>query len=153
MANELVTPKLLLCVADDRQAAVNFSNGFDNTHVSYFVGVSAHTNAPNSILAGDRNLGGGIEPDRDYGFSPKSGKGNDVAIRTNSLTGPVSWSLKMHSFGNPSGAGTILLSDGSSQFVTSSRSFRQNWQPRAGETTNWPAGHAPASPSIRLVFP
>jgi hypothetical protein len=163
MANELVTPKVLWCSADDRSPATGFvTNGVpldrtltyfkDNNALSYFVCVSANSNAPNSILAGDRNLGAGIEPDRDYGFSPNSGKGNDVAIQTNSLTGPVSWSLKMHSFGNALGVGNILLGDGSAQ-QDSSAGFRTNWLNQAAPTTNWPAGHIPASPSIRLIFP
>ena len=153
MANELgQSPKLVVCPSDERQerqAARSFTNGFDNTHVSYFVGVSANDNYPQSIAAGDRNLGPGAKPDPDYGYSPKSGKGNDVAIP---ISGPVSWSLKMHSAGNPSGAGNILLGDGSGQQMSSS-SFNANWLRNAAPTTNWPAGHVPAKPSIRLVFP
>jgi len=164
MAGELPTPKVLLCPVDKRSSATDFiTNGLpldralvyfkDNSALSYFIGVGANSRSPDSLLAGDRNLGGGIEPDRDYGFSPKSGKGNDVAMQNNSMRGPVSWSLKMHSFGNAQGAGTVLFSDGSYQKSASSRDFRRNVQPFAGRTTDWPAGHVPASPSVRLVFP
>jgi hypothetical protein len=111
--------------------------------------VSANTKSPRSILAGDRNLGGGTVPDSDFGFSPASGEGNDVAIPIN---GSVSWSLKMHSADKPAGAGNILMDDGSVQQV-SSASFNKNWLRNAVPTTNWPSGHIPASPSIRLVFP
>ena len=104
---------------------------------------------PQSIAGGDRNLGPGSVPDRDYGYSPKNGKGNDVAVP---IAGPVSWSLKMHSAGNAAGAGNILLGDGSGQ-QTSTASFNQIWLRNAAPTTNWPAGHLPATPSIRLVFP
>jgi type II secretory pathway pseudopilin PulG len=150
MQNELgQSPKLVVCPADMRQAAFSFTNGFDNTHLSYFVGVSANDAYPQSLMGGDRNLGPGTKPDPDYGFSPASGKGNDVAIP---ISGPVSWSLKMHSAGNTAGAGNILLGDGSAQQV-SSAVFRQKGQPFAAPTTNWPAGHAPATPSIRLIFP
>jgi prepilin-type processing-associated H-X9-DG protein len=58
----------------------------------------------------------------------------------------------MHSAGSAAGAGNILLGDGSVQQV-SSASFRSNYLSHAEPTTNWPAGHVPASPSIRLVFP
>jgi hypothetical protein len=49
-------------------------------------------------------LGPGTTPDPEYGFSPADGRGNDVVIN-----GPVCWSLKMHSRGNPAGWGNILL--------------------------------------------
>ena len=134
---------------DERQPAMNFTNNFDNTNVSYFVGVNANDVYPQSIAGGDRNLGPGTVPDPDYGYSPKSGKGNDVTIP---ITGPVSWSLKMHSAGKTAGAGNILLGDGSGQQM-SSASFNQNWLRNAAATNNWPAGHIPATPSIRLIFP
>jgi hypothetical protein len=104
---------------------------------------------PQSLLAGDRNLGPGRVPDPNYGYSPKSGQGNDVAVP---ISGPVSWSLKMHSAGNAAGSGNILLGDGSVQQV-SSASLNKNWLRNAVPTTNWPAGHLPPTPSIRLVFP
>ena len=150
MQNELgQSPKLVVCPNDERLPAQSFTNKFDNTHVSYFVGVGASDIYPQSILGGDRNLGPGTKPDREYGFSPKSGKGNDVAIP---ISGPVSWSLKMHSAGNGAGAGNILLADGSGQQTSTSR-LDQDWLRNAAPTTNWPAGHVPATPSIRLVFP
>ena len=150
MQNELgQTPKLVVCPSDERLPAQAFTNNFDNTHVSYFVGVSANDLYPQSIAGGDRNLGPGTVPDAEYGFSPKSGKGNDVAVP---ISGPVSWSLKMHSSGNPGCAGNILLGDGSGQQV-SSAPFYQGLLRYANPTTNWPAGHTPSVPSIRLVFP
>ena len=50
------------------------------------------------------------------------------------------------------GAGNILLGDGSAQQV-STASFNQNRLRNAAPTTNWTAGHIPATPSIRRVFP
>jgi prepilin-type processing-associated H-X9-DG protein len=50
------------------------------------------------------------------------------------------------------GAGNILLGDGSVQQVNT-LGFGLNWQPVAGLTTNWPVGHVPLSPSIRVLFP
>jgi competence protein ComGC len=152
MANEMgQSPKVVLCPADERQPAASFTN-FANVNLSFFVGVSADDSQPQSLLGGDRNLGGGTKPDRDYGFSPKSGKGNDVAIQTGSNASPVCWSLRIHSNGSSAGAGNILLGDGSVSQV-STLSFRANYQPWFGQTTNWPAGHVPSSPSIRVLFP
>jgi hypothetical protein len=153
MQNELGQfAKILICPSDERDPTRSFTNFLSNTNLSYLVGVSTDDNYPQSLLAGDRNLGSGIEPDRKYGFSPENGQGNDVAIQTNSKTGPVCWSLKIHSAGNTNGAGNIMLGDGSAQQVTSGN-FRANWQPNFNPTTNWPAGHVPSSPSIRVLFP
>jgi len=144
--------KTLLCAADDRKPANGLNNLGSNINLSYFVGVSADDSQPQSLLGGDRNLGGGTKSADDYGFSPENGRGNDVAVQTNSTAGPVCWSLKMHSSGSSAGAGNILLADGSAQQVTSG-SFRANWQPNGGLTTNWPASHVPSSPSFRVLFP
>jgi hypothetical protein len=150
MANELGQfPKVVICPVDVRHAASSFSNHFDNTHVSYFIGVCANDTFPQAIMGGDRNLGPGTKPDPDYGFSPKSGKGNDVIVP---ISSPVSWSLKVHSAGNPAGAGTILLGDGSEE-PASTAILNQLFMPNAQGTNNWPAGQVPATPSIRLVFP
>jgi hypothetical protein len=142
------SPKVVICPSDERKPADPFSN-FANTNVSYFVVVSASHTQRESLLAGDRNLGPGTKPGPDYGFSPENGKGNDVAIPTNSQ---VCWSLKMHSLGKSAGAGNILLGDGSVQQCTSA-GFCSTWLSHANPTTNWPVGHVPSSPSIRLLFP
>jgi hypothetical protein len=153
MSNELgQSARLVICPSDERQRATNFSSDFSNTNLSYFVGVSANSNQPQSLLAGDRNLGNGNQPDSGYGFSPENGQGNDIGIQTNSKNSPVCWSLKMHSQGKSAGVGNILLGDGSVQQVTS-EGFRENWQPHFNPTTNWPVGHVPLAPSIRVLFP
>jgi type II secretory pathway pseudopilin PulG len=153
MQNELgQSPKLVVCPCEERQPASSFTNQFNNLNVSYFVGVSANDLNPQAFAAGDRNLGPGLISSNDFGYSPKSGKGNDVAIPITSAKGPVSWSLKIHSDGNTNGAGDILLGDGSGQMV-STATLNQTWLRNADPTTNWPAGHIPATPSIRLVFP
>jgi prepilin-type processing-associated H-X9-DG protein/prepilin-type N-terminal cleavage/methylation domain-containing protein len=56
MSGELVTPRILICPADTRLPATNFA-ALKNDNISYFVGVNADFSKPNSILAGDRNLG------------------------------------------------------------------------------------------------
>jgi type II secretory pathway pseudopilin PulG len=144
-------PKGLVCPSDERKPADTFSQFVSNINLSYFVVVGADELYPQSLLGGDRNLGDGTEPNRDYGFSPESGKGNDVAIQTNSKTGPVCWSRKMHSL-NTNGQGNTLLADGSVETCYGAR-FRQKVQPNLDPTTNWPTGHAPRSPSIRVLFP
>jgi competence protein ComGC len=147
-----LSPKLVCCPSDERNPSDSFTNQFNNTNISYFVGVSANFTQPQSIQGGDRNLGPGTVPANDYGYSPKSGKGNDVTIPTNTLNGPVSWSLKIHSPRNAGGSGNILMGDGSCGTL-SSADFNRDWLSHANPTTNWPAGHVPATPSIRLVFP
>jgi hypothetical protein len=122
MANELqYAPFILLCPADERKPASDFSH-LANTNISYFMGVGVNDTYPQGLLGGDRNLGPGTTPDPEYGFSPADGRGNDVVIK-----GPVCWSLKMHSRGNPAGAGNILLGDGSAQQV-SSGNLNANWK-------------------------
>jgi competence protein ComGC len=152
ISNELgQVTKILVCPSDERKPADEFSNFVSNVHLSYLVGVSSEDTYPQSLLSGDRNLGPGSLPDPKYGFSPESGQGDDVAIQTNSVTGPVCWSLKTHSWSTNYG-GNILLGDGSAQQV-SSGSFGRNWQPNFNPTTYWPVGHAPSSPSFRVLFP
>jgi prepilin-type N-terminal cleavage/methylation domain-containing protein len=186
MQNEMgQSPKIVLCPSDDRSANTNFydphwtapgitagSGTFDNTNISYWVGVGASDTYPQSLLGGDRNMGGGAtisangNQDPNYGFSPAIGStgGEDVILSTNgnilSATGEgngqsgtyCQWSTKLHSAGNTSGAGNILLGDGSVQQVTSS-AFKLNWLKNATDNGNY----GPTTPSqpnaIRLVFP
>jgi hypothetical protein len=140
------SPRVLICPADERKPANDFTNFLSNTNISYFVGVDADDSHPQSLLGGDRNLGPGTTPDPAYGFSPTNGKGNDVVIN-----GPVCWSLKMHSRGNDAEAGNILLGDGSSQQVTSS-SMRVNWVKNA-LAEKAALDKATNSTGLRLIFP
>jgi prepilin-type processing-associated H-X9-DG protein len=55
LADGLDTPRILICPADTRLPATNF-NSLKNKNLSYFVGVDADYNQPESVLAGDRNL-------------------------------------------------------------------------------------------------
>jgi prepilin-type N-terminal cleavage/methylation domain-containing protein/prepilin-type processing-associated H-X9-DG protein len=56
LSGALSTPRLLACPADlERWPATNFSR-FNNLNLSYAIGVDADPNAPNSILAADRNF-------------------------------------------------------------------------------------------------
>jgi prepilin-type N-terminal cleavage/methylation domain-containing protein len=183
MQNEMgQSPKIVLCPSDDRTANTNFydpkwtapgvSGGtFDNTNISYWVGVGASDTYPQSLLGGDRNMGGGAtatangSQDPNYGFSPAVGTttGGDIGLSTNgqilsagttSQSGYCQWSVKLHSAGNTAGAGNILLGDGSVQQVTSS-SFKINWLKNATDNGNFgPSGAPGGQPNaVRLVFP
>jgi prepilin-type N-terminal cleavage/methylation domain-containing protein len=82
MQNEMgQSPKVVMCPSDDWNPNTNFFysstfqtsyltlpsawpsptayGSFDNTNVSYFVGVGANDTTPQSLLGGDRNLGNG----------------------------------------------------------------------------------------------
>ena len=154
MAEELgCGPRFLVCPSDDRRAATilmtNQSTGIGNLNLSYFVGVGASDTYPQSLLSGDRNLGPGPNPADDYGYSPASGLGADVILSTNV---DVCWSLKMHSDGNASGAGNILLGDGSVQQCSSPR-FRTDFLLNAQDGGLWPSGCKNTNGTFRLIFP
>jgi prepilin-type N-terminal cleavage/methylation domain-containing protein len=201
MQNELgSSPKVVLCPSDERGANTNFYYGtgnkpalpsgytwpttplgsFDDTNVSYFVGVGAQDTYPQSILGGDRNLGSGgtlgvggnvTNPTQDanYGVSgstvspsPFGSEGADAVVNTNggwysvtgagTATGAVAWSGKLHSAGNLAGAGNIMLGDGSAQQVTSA-GLRINWMQNAADGGGFYTGSVPPTGSIHWIFP
>ncbi|MEO7677486.1 MAG: type II secretion system protein [Verrucomicrobiota bacterium] len=150
LQNELGTPKVVVCPSDDRTAATNFITpptvgaGFkDNSSVSYFVGVLANENLPQSILSGDRNLSATGVNDTTTGYSPATGvAGNDVIVLTNSTT--VGFSDKLHLK-----QGNIAVGDGSVQQVSAAR-FRSELLKNvdSGQVTG-----AGANTGIRILFP
>lgn len=106
MSNELVTPKILNCRADkQRWMATNFAE-LSNTNLSYFVGLDAREDAPNSILSGDRNITGGTLSN---GFLRRLNANSDAG-----------WTKEIHQ-----NAGNIGLGDGSVQQVTPMRLRQQ----------------------------
>jgi len=127
ISNELGTPKIVVCPADDRHIATNFNGDFEalaNTAVSYFTGKDADETNPQQFLAGDRNIGvmpaggwSGNDPDGGVtGFSPNTGKGGSyrsLAIYTNDTR--LQWTDKLHK-----AKGNVTLSDGSVQQMSSS---------------------------------
>jgi hypothetical protein len=154
------------------QAETTYGN-FDNTNVSYWVGTGANDTFPQGLLGGDRNMGAqggssatpGTSQDPNYGFSAPVGTttGDYVIASTNGTvttasqatysspsTGSMGWSAKLHSAGNTSGAGNIMLGDGSAQQVTSGN-FRLNWLKNAVDAGNF-VGTQQAG-SVALVFP
>ena len=56
MSNELSTPKILICPADNRTVATSFAR-LKNQNVSYFAGLDANdVSRPQSFSTGDRNI-------------------------------------------------------------------------------------------------
>jgi prepilin-type N-terminal cleavage/methylation domain-containing protein len=98
ISNELAKPELLVCPSDNRDPVLRFSE-VRNTNLSYFVGVRADYNQPQSILAGDRNI---------YVDSTRNAT---VQRGTNNIT--IRWTTELHNE-----RGNLLLSDGSVQFST-----------------------------------
>jgi type II secretory pathway pseudopilin PulG len=114
MSNEMSTPKILLCRADTRRVwATNFSTDFDNSHISYFVGLAADDSKPQMLLSGDDNVAISSIP-------VKSGL---LELTTNT---PITWSSGRHvaynsHFWTPTRGrfvGNIGMADGSVQQVT-----------------------------------
>lgn len=155
LSNELSTPRILVCPADDRVAHTNFSMLAGNTaagaylvnaNVSYFVGKDAQEGNPQMLLVGDRNIvgqgPGGSLPNP----IPASGFGNTgaVALGTNfnSSTQVPAWTEKLHrSMGN------VVMSDGSAQQVTSSR--LRGLLRNSGDTSTTPTSPGPNT----ILFP
>jgi prepilin-type processing-associated H-X9-DG protein len=117
MSNELSTPKVLVCPADNSRAvATNFSNDFNNGKISYFVGLDAADEYPQRALSGDDNFA--VD-----GAPVTSGL---LELSTNT---PISWTAARHKF-----AGNILFADGSVQQTTSSN--LNQWFQQTGLATN-----------------
>ena len=168
MANELAqSPLTLVCPSDERRPANTFSNHFANTNVSYFVGVNANDTYPQSLLGGDRNMGGypSTGPSTTTVGYGASGSEADIICSQGSTLypnvyvngssqGAAFWSTAMHSAGNATGAGNILLGDGSSQQV-SSGAFKSSWLLNALDQGNWQTSGAPSysGSAARLVVP
>ena len=98
MSNELSTPKILVCPADDRTPAASFAR-LKNQNVSYFVGLDATEVRPPMLLTGDRNVTNGLSPVRFV-----------LELRPEI---PAGWTEDMHN-----GQGNVGLADGSVQQVS-----------------------------------
>jgi type II secretory pathway pseudopilin PulG len=95
MSNELSTPKVMICPADDRSPATNFT-WINNSNLSFFVGIDASETNVNALLSGDRNITNGTVV-----------KNGLLEVTTNRLVG---WTSKMHDK-----VGNVGLADGSVQ--------------------------------------
>jgi len=170
LANELGTPKVVVCPSDERTARQNFfisattaagvpatavgpNPDFQNNTttavtahqgqpVSYFVGIRANEQQPQSILSGDRNMG--TANLTAYGSSGPTATGTAGASNSIPLGGGTwQWSEKMHIK-----QGNVALGDGSVQQVSSSRL-------RTEIITNAPPemGSSAATAVISILFP
>lgn len=93
LASEIATPKVLRCPTDlARTAASNFA-AFANGNLSYFINITALPRNPAQVLAGDRNIEGGVTV-------------NSSFLRLEGGT-PVRWTTELHKF-----KGNVLFVDG-----------------------------------------
>ncbi len=98
MSNELSTPRVLRCPADDQRSSASlFGGGMNDQNLSYFLGVDDRVGSPNSILSGDDNF-------IVNGATPKRGL---LLLATNSS---VAWTESRHAF-----QGNAALAHGSVQ--------------------------------------
>ena len=110
LSNELVTPKVLACNSDTAKAKTtdflnNNTTSFgkqaqDSGGLSYFAGIDADEGKPQTVLAGDRNLGVGTTYD------------GNVTVNSVAYAQTVNWGNNIHVQ-----AGNITLGDGSVQQV------------------------------------
>ena len=126
ISNELISPKVLFCNADNAgskksawPSSANAAGEVTLRDISYFVGLDADDSRPQTILAGDRNISGGGAP-----TAPPT-----PALATSGGDNIKQWAQKVYTAmtgtsyndGNLHGnAGNILLGEGSAQQVTES---------------------------------
>ena len=102
LSNALSVPILVQCPSDqERRQAMDWRQFTNNQHLSYFAGLGALADYPDSILSGDRNLT----------LDGRSLREESVTFSTNATAG---FDQRIHRF-----AGNIALGDGSVQQATS----------------------------------
>lgn len=107
MSNELSDLRILVCPADKtRKAATSWTKNFGSENISYFIGLDAEKQIPNTLLAGDRNLTNGLRLQNQV-----------MSISSNT---PVGWNEQTHKQ-----QGNIALADGSAQQLSSTYLRRQ----------------------------
>src|SRR6516162_5373407 len=134
MPNALGAPKILICPADTRPPAPDFK-ALQNSNLSYFVGVTADSLKPSSLLAGDRNITNtsSLNPTIIQGDAP----------------GLVRWTRELHEYkGNMLFADThveewnhMTISSGSNSPLTADNLFLPSVMPGANPV----AANAPTS--------
>lgn len=119
-SNELSTPKILVCPADNQRNRATHWTLFNKTNLSYFAGLTAERislNAPGSpsteFLSGDRQLIGGNVTN------------NVLTLLSNT---PASWQKGIHG-----GEGNIVFADGSANRETT-KQLRELLQKNTGAT-------------------
>ena len=103
MSNELNSPTILVCPDDaKRTPGTNFTTDFNNSNISYFVGMDADETRPEMFLAGDRN----------YFINDSPAQAGLISVKS---TDNLGWTHKIHQ-----DQGNVGLADGSVQQYTSS---------------------------------
>jgi prepilin-type N-terminal cleavage/methylation domain-containing protein len=109
LANELVTPRLLLCPSDGAKTPATTFPAFSSTNLSYFVGFDASEALPLSLLAGDRRLQ--YQTDTcEPGQAACNTAGTTAYELTVAAASQYRWNSKTHVRG-----GNLALADGSVQ--------------------------------------
>jgi competence protein ComGC len=117
LSNELSTPRILVCSSDKERRPTRSWTNLNNLNLSYFLGLGASAEWPQSILAGDRNL-----------LLEGRALSNEV-VQFGSRTN-VSFDRRLHV-----GAGNLLLGDGSAQQVSDQR-LREQFHDASLTSTN-----------------
>lgn len=103
MSNEISSPWVLVCTADSRHPATNWSK-LSRTNISYFISLDAEETYPQSLLAGDRNvITNGV----------RIGPG---IVKLGSSVTNAGWDRTIHHF-----LGNIMMADGSVQQLSPAR--------------------------------
>src|SRR5262249_27832366 len=113
ISNELNTPKILVCPADNKKVVANnwspnqaggfLTPTYKNAAVSYFLGLHSFFASPRSILSGDRNI-------RWDALSGGCSSGVGLTETINLPTSSVEWTTAIHTIHGTSG--NILFTDG-----------------------------------------
>ena len=162
ISNELSTPKIVVCPSDGQQASDTAARPVDatnwlhvvrsagnlvtgargNQHISYFLGLDASEENPQTILGGDRNVSGDTTAATvalmsraaiaNWTLIP-AGEPSGLQILPNQASALVANTKFGFTARTHDSAGNILLGDGSVQQVTSSR-FREAIRDSAAST-------------------
>ena len=115
-SNELSSPKMLTCHSDKKRKKVSDFAKLSNRNVSYFIGLGADEALQQSILAGDRNITGGVLTNRSV-----------LLVSSNT----AAWGADIHSH-----AGNLGLGDGSVKQVMDRDLRRQLSADQEARNTN-----------------
>lgn len=97
ISNELSTPFILVCPEDSAKRPLkSFTTNFDDSRISYFVGLDALDTNPQMFLSGDSNITNGSQP-----------RYKVLELTTNQ---PIGWTEQRHN-----AQGNLGLADGSVQ--------------------------------------
>jgi prepilin-type N-terminal cleavage/methylation domain-containing protein len=125
VTNELSTPKLLICPSDSTKkeapsfSAVLFTNAYwYNKSVSYFIGLDAQEEQPQTLLGGDRNITNNAATLM-YNTGTGANASSQITQAQGTATGnnnKIGWNKEIHVE-----AGDLLFGDGHVDQVSSGR--------------------------------